>query len=166
MNLLWQTIKNNLDIPHSLIVEKRDWQNWLTKPSWRGKPMEKFDNHIESSRQIFNFSLYNEPYLLKIDGDVPERFHQCSKEIKLWRRLMAADKEYFVPIICGDIRLDQPSWIVCPMIEGLYDKMPKESHWKTINHLKAKYDIGDLRPNANWYVHNNRPLIVDYGCNS
>lgn len=164
---LAQYIKDRVHVDSYLREEDRNEEyarpTWKVTPFWKGIVMSKFqatcDDHC---RLLYEFRIGSKRFLLKVD-EHPD-FLQCEHEMEIWSNLEREDKRYFVPLMCGEVKEDEPPWIVCPLVPNL--RINDYASWidrELVDNLVDKYQLDDMRFNANWFMHNGRPLIVDYG---
>jgi hypothetical protein len=147
------------------IVEEDDGcdirEVWAVNAYWKGKPLAVwYPEYQQHCRYLFKLSVWDKTFLLKVehDTDMP----QCPREIRLWTRLSRYDSRYFAPIVAYNMAEDAASWVVQPFL-NLRKSEPTRRQYDTISRLEYKYNITDLRLNSNWFIHNNKPIIVDYG---
>jgi len=107
---------------------------------------------------------------MKIDKS--RSFLQCPDELMVWNELRKEHKRYFVPIMHGNSGMDgSPPFIISPWVPNLtvvgstvsYD-CPIGPMQAIVEEIANSYGLRDLTFDKNWYIHNGRPLIVDYGC--
>ena len=161
----------NAHIAANVYLEfEEDEGYWSTTPYWCGEPMKDFYPDTSYCRALYMFDIGSRRYLMKIDRS--PAFLQCPDELELWGSLEKRHKRYFVPIMHGnDGRDGSPPYVISPWVPNLttrgmgYD-CPNElaEHGELVDDLAEHYNRRDLTFNKNWYLHNGRPLIVDYGC--
>lgn len=136
---------------------------WECEVRWKGKIAKTFlPPIIGHTRALFYFLHQNKNYLVKIDRH--SDFLQCEEEIDIWNAVLGRHRKYFVPILHGSSgKGNGPGWVVVPYVAGLQIKRVEEKHYNTIDRLEHYYKLADMRVNNNWFVVNNRPIIVDYG---
>ena len=136
---------------------------WKVMPFWNRIVMPRFQaTCADHCRLLYHFSIGSKRFLLKAD-EHPD-FVQCEHEMEIWNSLEREDKRYFVPLMCGEVKEDEPPWIVCPLVPNL--RINDDDSWgdrELVDNLVKKYHLTDMRFNSNWFMHNGRPLIVDYG---
>jgi len=161
---------------HSLIADnvylgwREEYNRWVFTPYWQGEPMKDFVPDTYYCRALYTFYVGSRRYLMKIDKS--PAFIQCPNELTVYSALLKEHKRYFVPIMHGNNGVDgSPPFIISPWVPNLvtvgatvtYD-CPLAYQQAIINDISHNYRLRDLRFNKNWYIHNGRPLIVDYGC--